>query len=261
MMQIPVVIVGATGRMGTIITGIIEDDAEFRLAGLVDSVERFSSIKAPEGVPTGSTLEAVLTPGTRAVVIDFTVPGNSLAVARFAAEHGLAHVAGTTGLTAEQRAELEGYAVKTPIFWSPNMSVGVNVLVKVLPELARMLGESYDMEVMEIHHRHKQDAPSGTALRLAEALAGSRGWNIDETARCCREGITGERPHKEIGLQALRGGDVAGIHTVYFLGSGERIEVTHQAHSRDNFAQGAIRAAKWLYEQKPGRLYTMQDLL
>lgn len=259
-MQIPVIIMGAAGRMGGVIRGLVESDASCRLAALVDVPARAASLAAGEDVVVSANLDDVLSRVRDAVVIDFTSPENSLAVAAKAAQYGAAHVIGTTGLTAEQRAELEKHAAETAIFWSPNMSVGVNVLAKLLPELARMLGDGYDMEIMEIHHKHKKDAPSGTALRLAEALAEARDWDLAKTARCSREGITGERAHDEIGLQALRGGDVAGIHTVYFLGSGERIEVSHHAHSRDNFAQGAVRAAKWLYGKKPGKLYTMSDL-
>ena len=127
--------------------------------------------------------------------------------------------------------------------------------------VARMLGEQHDVEMVELHHSRKKDSPSGTALKLAECLAEAKGWNLPEVACYHREGIIGERPHKEIGLQTLRGGDVVGGHTVYFMGPGERIEVTHQAHSRENFAGGALRAARWLAGQKPGKLYSMRDVL
>ena len=168
---------------------------------------------------------------------------------------------GTTGFSEEEKTELARIAENTPLFWSPNMSVGVNVLLKVLPELTRLLGPDYDVEMMEIHHNRKKDAPSGTALRLAECLAEAREWSLAESARYHREGIIGERPVKEIGIQTLRGGDVVGLHTVYFMGPGERIEVTHQAHSRENFANGALRAVRWMHGRAPGRLYSMQDIL
>jgi 4-hydroxy-tetrahydrodipicolinate reductase len=147
------------------------------------------------------------------------------------------------------------------MFLSPNMSVGVNVLLKLLPELARALGDSYDMEILEIHHNKKKDAPSGTALRLAECLAETRGMPPAAAQRHCRDGLVGERPKGELGVQTLRGGDVVGVHTVYFMGPGERVEVTHQAHSRENFASGALFAARRMQGRKPGKLYGMQDLL
>ena len=141
------------------------------------------------------------------------------------------------------------------------MSLGINVLLRVLPDLVRLLGDDYDLEIMEIHHNRKKDSPSGTALRLAECLAEAKDWDLEDTACYHREGIIGERPKKEIGLQTLRGGDVVGVHTVYCLGPGERIEINHQAHSRENFAQGALRAAARLREQNPGKLYSMVELL
>ncbi len=140
------------------------------------------------------------------------------------------------------------------------MSIGVNVLLRILPQLTKTLGPDYDMEIVEIHHNRKKDAPSGTALMLGEALAEARDWDFEACKKTCREGMTGERPKMEIGIQAVRGGDVAGVHTVYFFGPGERIEVTHQAHGRENFAMGALTAAKWLKNQKAGKLYSMQDM-
>lgn len=141
------------------------------------------------------------------------------------------------------------------------MSVGVNVLLELLPELVQMLGPDYDLEMVELHHNRKKDSPSGTALRLAESLASARDWDLKDVACYHREGIIGERPKKEIGVQAIRGGDVVGVHTVYFMGPGERIEVTHHAHSRENFAQGALRAASWLPGQPGGKVYAMGDIL
>lgn len=140
------------------------------------------------------------------------------------------------------------------------MSIGVNVLCKILPELTRALGDAYDIEMVELHHNRKKDSPSGTALTLGECLAEARGWQLNDVRCSARDGIIGERPKAQIGIQAIRGGDVVGVHTVYFMGPGERIEVTHQAHSRDTFAQGALRAAAWLAGQKPGKLYGMRDM-
>lgn len=260
-MQTPIIVMGAAGRMGTIIARFVREDANLRLAGQVEHPDFVSRLQPEEGCVNSGDLDAVLSQVGKSVIIDFTAPELSLATAEIAARHGAAHVIGTTGLTPEQTARLEALAAKTPVFWSPNMSIGVNVLVKILPELVKLLGEEYDLEMVEIHHNKKKDSPSGTALRLAKAMVEARGWDMQETACCCREGIVGERPHKEMGLQAVRGGDVVGVHTAYFLGPGERIEVTHQAHSRENFAQGAVRAAKWLIAQKPGRLYSMEDII
>jgi 4-hydroxy-tetrahydrodipicolinate reductase len=141
------------------------------------------------------------------------------------------------------------------------MSIGISVLLELLPKLAQALGPAYDPELMEIHHRMKKDAPSGTALKLAQAVARAKDWPEEDSLRLCREGMVGERPDREIGVQTLRGGDVVGEHTTYFFGPGERIEVTHKASSRETFAQGALRAAKWISEQPPGRIYSMTDML
>lgn len=252
---------GAAGRMGSMITRQVREDASLTLAGRVEHVSRLGELGTVAGCVDADTVDAVLAEVKDAIIIDFTSPQLSLATARTAVKYGAKHVIGTTGLTHEEVAELRILAEKTPIFWSPNMSVGVSVLAKILPELARLLGESYDMEMVEIHHNKKKDSPSGTALRLAEAMASARDWDLKDVANCHREGIVGERPQNEIGIQAVRGGDVVGVHTAYFLGPGERIEVTHQAHSRENFAQGALRAAKWLANKTAGKLYSMDDIL
>ena len=259
-MSIPVIVMGAAGRMGGTICRMVADDPSLVLAGQIEQPDRLGALTPPAGCTASSDLAAVLQAVKGAVIIDFTSPTASLATAALAAQYGAAQVIGTTGLNAEQQKDLHGFAAKTPIFWSPNMSEGVNALVKILPELVRLLGEGYDLEMMEIHHNRKKDAPSGTALRLAEAMLEARNWGLQD-AVCCREGIIGERPHKEMGVQTIRGGDVVGVHTAYFIGLGERIEVTHHAHSRDNFAQGALRAAAWLAGQKPGKLYGMNDML
>lgn len=260
-MQTPIVVMGAAGRMGSVVSRLTREDGALMLAGRVEHAARLAEIAPVQGCVDRSDLDAVLACVARPVIVDFTAPGASLATARTAARHGAAHVVGTTGLTMEEREELCALAVNTPIFWSPNMSVGVNALLRILPELARLLGEQYDMEMVEIHHNRKKDAPSGTALRLAEAMVRARGWDLRNAACYHREGMSGERPHEEMGLQTVRGGDVVGVHTAYFLGPGERIEVTHHAHSRENFARGALRAAKWLAVQQAGRLYTMDDML
>ncbi len=260
-MQTSIIVMGAAGRMGSTITRLTREDASLALAGRVEQPARLGELASVQGCMDGDNLEAVLAAVARPVIIDFSSPVSSLATAKTAARFGAAHVIGTTGLSEQEIAELREYATQTPVFWSPNMSVGVNVLVKILPELVRMLGESYDLEMVEIHHNKKKDSPSGTALRLASAMVEARGWDLKETACYHREGIVGERPYREMGLQAIRGGDVVGVHMAYFLGPGERIEVTHQAHSRENFAQGALRAAKWLATRKAGKLYSMDDML
>ena len=259
-MGIPVIITGAAGRMGMTLTRLVRESRDFQLAGVVERKEKTADLGDP-GCPVAADIAPLLETISGSVIIDFTAPTVSLATAQAAVRAGAAHVIGTTGFSAEERLELEALAAKTPMLWSPNMSVGVNVLLKVLPELTRLLGDAYDAELSEIHHNKKKDAPSGTALRLAECLAEAKAWTLEESACYCRHGIIGERPKQEIGIQTLRGGDVVGVHTVYYFGPGERIEVTHQAHSRENFASGALRAARWLHGVKPGKLYSMQNVL
>lgn len=258
-MKIPVIVMGAAGRMGSTLTRLVRESGDLEIVGMVEREERLKGLGTSD-CPVSTDVSSLLGATAQPVILDFTSPAASLATARAAAKAGAAHVIGTTGFSADDRAELEDLAGRTPMFWSPNMSVGVNVLLKVLPELTRLLGEDYDLEMMEIHHNKKKDSPSGTALRLAESLAEAREWDLADTARYCRQGIIGERPKKEVGIQTLRGGDVVGVHTVYFFGPGERIELTHQAHSRENFANGALRALRWLYGKKPGKLYSMQDV-
>ena len=168
-------------------------------------------------------------------------------------------VCGTTGLTEAQQAELAESAKSVPIFWTPNMSIGINVLLQLLPELVRMLGDTYDMEMVELHHNKKKDAPSGTALKLAQCLARlGTGISRKKPAAAAKASSANALMRKSA-FRTIRGGDVVGVHTVYFMGPGERIEVTHQAHTRENFAQGALRAAKWLANQPAERLYSMVD--
>lgn len=255
-----VVVMGALGRMGATLTRLAGSDPAYRLAGVLERAGCTAGL-AGLACEVGDDLATILAKCPGAVVIDFTRPETSLAVAATAVAAGNPVVIGTTGFTPDQLRELETSAAKTPIFLAPNMSVGVNVLLQVLPELVRKLGPAYNLEIMEIHHNKKADAPSGTALKLGQCLAAARGQDYDAVKRHSRDGIIGPRTGEEIGVAALRGGDVVGDHTVYFLGPGERIEVTHRAHARDTFAQGALRAAAWLREQKPGRLYSMADML
>jgi 4-hydroxy-tetrahydrodipicolinate reductase len=169
-------------------------------------------------------------------------------------------VIGTTGLNAEQLGQLEQFAQRTALFISPNMSVGVNLSLRLIELAAKALGDDVDVEVIEAHHRHKVDAPSGTALRIGEVLANALGRDLDEDAIYGRQGITGARDSKTIGFSTIRGGDIVGEHTVMFAGEGERLEITHRAHSRSNFAQGALRAVGYVHGKGAG-LYNMQDLL
>lgn len=259
-MSTAIIVVGANGRMGRTISALAAADPAYALAGLVDGREHLAGLAGAD-CPVAATLEEILPQAPGAVIIDFTAPAVSLESARSAVAHSRALVIGTTAFTEEQKGELRRLAAQTPIFWSSNMSIGVNVLLKILPELTRALGESYDIEMVELHHNRKKDAPSGTALSLGECLAEARGWELEDVRCSGRDGIIGERPKAQIGIQAVRGGDVVGVHTVYFMGPGERIEVSHQAHSRETFAQGALRAAAWLAARKPGRLYGMKDML
>ncbi|MFW5731336.1 MAG: 4-hydroxy-tetrahydrodipicolinate reductase [Desulfonatronovibrionaceae bacterium] len=259
-MNTRVVVTGVNGRMGSTIAGLVQADPAFELAGVVEKEERLQGLEG-YGCPFGHDLGKILSDNENCVVIDFTNPEASLQAAGVCARQNTPAVFGTTGFDRDQTRELENLARKTPIFWAPNMSVGINVLLSILPGLQKLLGPKYDLEIMEIHHKFKKDAPSGTALKLAQSLAEDREVSLEEEAVFCRKGMIGERRQCEIGVQTLRGGDVVGDHTVYFLGPGERIEVTHRAHSRETFAQGAIRAAAWLAGQKPGRLYSMADML
>jgi 4-hydroxy-tetrahydrodipicolinate reductase len=194
------------------------------------------------------------------VLIDFTWPEVTMQNLAECVRLGKSLVIGTTGLSPQQRSEIERAGKVIPIVFAPNMSVGVNVCFKLLKELAATLGNDFDVEIVELHHNKKKDSPSGTAVRMGEIVADALGRDYSEVANYHREGMCGERTREEIGMQTVRGGDIVGEHTVYFIGMGERIELSHRAMSRDMFARGAIRAAKWLGAQKAG-LYDMQDVL
>ncbi len=254
-----IVIIGAKGRMGATLVRLIQESDDMKLAAVMERSGCEEGLDAL-GCVCGTSPDEVLVQVPGAVIIDFTAPAATLKLLETAVITGNPVVIGTTGMTAEDIAKVEEFAKKVPVFLAPNMSVGVNVLLKILPELVRMLGPAYDMEMTEIHHNKKVDSPSGTALKLAECMAEARGLVYDEVKQHCRDGIIGARTKDELGVMAVRGGDVVGDHTAYFLGPGERIEVTHRAHSRDTFAQGAIRAAGWLAEQKPGKIYSMADI-
>jgi len=210
------------------------------------------------GVPVGDDYARAVKPGT--VTLDFTVPAAALDHLRVAAEQGAGIVIGTTGYSADEQRELDRLAPQTRCVVAANMSVGVNVLLKLVQAAAAALGGGFDPEIVEIHHRMKVDSPSGTALALGRAVAAGLGRDFDRSKRLAREGIVGKRSAEEIGIVALRGGDVVGDHTVVFSGMGERIELTHRAQSRDCLARGAVRAGIWLASQPVGR-YSMTDVL
>ena len=194
------------------------------------------------------------------VAIDVSQPQGSVALAALCARDGIPLVIGTTGHSADQLGDLRAKAVRIPILLSPNFSVGVNLLFWLTEKTSEILGPEFDAEIVELHHRHKKDAPSGTAKTLAEILADVRKLQLGQAARHGRTGIVGERTPSEIGIHSVRGGDVVGDHTVIFANPGERLELTHKASSRETFANGALRAAQWVVKQKPG-LYDMQDVL
>jgi 4-hydroxy-tetrahydrodipicolinate reductase len=253
--MIRTVITGVTGRMGSTLLRLVREARDLELVG---ATARQGSA-AVDGVSVSGDFARTLAEGRAQVVIDFTSAEASVAHARACAERGVAMVIGSTGFTPESRAEVAASARSIPIVLAPNTSVGVNVVIRMAAELARVLGEGYDVEVLEAHHRMKKDAPSGTALKLAEVLAGALGRG-QEDVTFERHGQIGARPPREIGVQTLRGGDVVGEHTVYFYGEGERIELTHRATSRDQFGLGALRAARWVTGRTPG-LYDMADVL
>jgi 4-hydroxy-tetrahydrodipicolinate reductase len=194
------------------------------------------------------------------VVVDFTVPKNTLSNIQLCKEAGKAIVIGTTGFTEEQKQQINEYAKEIPIVMAPNFSVGVNLVFKLLEKAAKVMGNYSDIEIVEAHHRHKVDAPSGTAIGMGEAIAGAMGNKLSDVAVYAREGITGERTQDEIGFATIRAGDIVGEHTAMFADIGERVEITHKATDRMTFANGAIRAAIWLKDKPPG-FYTMTDVL
>jgi 4-hydroxy-tetrahydrodipicolinate reductase len=254
--MIRTVITGVTGRMGSTLSRLVRDAKDLELVG---ATSRQAAVSVGPGITVGDDLGRVLDTSLAQVVIDFTSAEASVAHARLCAERGVAMVIGSTGFTPESRAEVAASSRSIPVVLAPNTSVGVNVVILMAAELARVLGDGYDVEVLEAHHRMKKDAPSGTALKLAEVLSAALGRGPEDLT-FERHGQIGARPKKEIGVQTLRGGDVVGEHTVFFYGEGERIELTHRATSRDQFGLGALRAARWVTGRAPG-LYDMADVL
>ena len=260
------VVAGAAGRMGGRIIALARATADLTIAGALerpghpalgqDAGEVAGAGRL--GVPIRAEAGPLLTRDR--VLVEFTAPEPTLEHLRLAAAQGARAVIGTTGLGPEAVRELRGLAARTAVVFAPNMSVGVTLALRVLALMARALGDEYDVEITEIHHRMKKDAPSGTAARMAEVIAEALGRDLGAVGVYGRHGLPGERPPKEIGIHALRGGDVVGDHTVVFSTLGERLELTHRAHSRDTFAHGALRAARFVAGAAPG-LYSMQDVL
>jgi 4-hydroxy-tetrahydrodipicolinate reductase len=260
-----VAVTGASGRMGRMLVEAVLASGDCRLSGALDapgSAALGSDAGAFLGRSTGVTITADLVAGLVGadVLIDFTRPEGTMAHLQCCAARGVHMVIGTTGFSAEQKAAIGAAAAALPIVMAPNMSVGVNVMLRLLDTAARALAQGYDIEVIEAHHRHKVDAPSGTALAMGETLARALGRELDDCAVYAREGVTGERDPSSIGFATIRGGDIVGDHTVLFAGTGERIEITHRSNSRANYAAGSLRAARFLVGKAPG-LYGMDDVL
>jgi 4-hydroxy-tetrahydrodipicolinate reductase len=254
-----VLVVGAMGRMGERIRAALEGHERLSLG---------AALEAPGHPALGSELASGVRLGEDAgealaaadVAIVFATPDATLSLLRLAADAGVPCAVGTTGFSAAQKKEIEALAERVGIVLAANFSVAVNVLFHLARSAAELLGPGFDAEIFEIHHSAKVDAPSGTALRIGEAVAEGRGQGLEEHAVLAREGLTGPRPDSAIGIQTLRGGDNPGEHTLMFVGAGERLELVHRSATRDHFAHGAVRAAAWLAEQGPG-LYDMEQVL
>jgi 4-hydroxy-tetrahydrodipicolinate reductase len=259
-------VAGGAGRMGSRIAQLVRE---------TDGLELVAGFERPDHPQIGSDIGEVIGVGSLGltvaagiqeilervdVVIDFTSAAASLLHLESADAAGKAMVIGSTGFTPEQLHRAAEIARRIPWVLAPNMSMGVNVLFKVVADVARLLGDDFDVEIVEAHHRFKKDAPSGTALKLGQVIAEALGRDLDKVGVYARHGMTGERERQQIGFQTVRAGDIVGEHTVLFANLGERIELTHRAHSRDNFARGALRAALWVVQQPPGR-YDMQHVL
>jgi 4-hydroxy-tetrahydrodipicolinate reductase len=263
---VDLVVAGAAGRMGTRVVACLTERSEFRLAAAIEAPgHRALGRDAGEaagvprlGIPIADDLESALRPDR--VLVEFSTPEASLEHVRLVARAGARAVIGTTGFTPAMREEIRDLARRAAIVLAANMSLGVNVAYKVLATMARALGDDYDVEITEVHHRFKKDAPSGTALRMAEVLADALGRDLSKVAVYGRQGVPGERSREEIGILSVRSGDVVGEHTVTFGTLGERLELTHRSHSRDTFARGALRAARFVATRPPG-LYSMEHVL
>ncbi|WP_126285194.1 4-hydroxy-tetrahydrodipicolinate reductase [Burkholderia stagnalis] len=260
-----IAIAGASGRMGRMLIEAVLNESDAQLVGALDRAgspflgqDAGAFLGKQTGVTLTDDLDAVFAQAD--YLIDFTRPEGTIAHVEAALRHDVKLVIGTTGFTDEQKATLHAAAAKIGIVFSANMSVGVNVTLKLLEFAAKHFSHGYDIEIVEAHHRHKVDAPSGTALMMGEAVAGALGRSLDDCAVYGRHGVTGERDPSTIGFSAIRGGDIVGDHTVLFAGIGESIEITHKSSSRVSYAQGALRAVRFLSERGAG-LFEMQDVL
>jgi 4-hydroxy-tetrahydrodipicolinate reductase len=262
--KIKTIVVGAAGKMGGRIIHILQEYPSMKLFRAIDRPDHPSIGKDIGEViglgELGVPLEGDLRKQGGDVIINFSNPQASVESMQFAHEAGLATVIGTTGLNSEQIEKVKELSKSVRCVMAPNLSVGMNVMFRIVQEIAQVLGPEYDVEILEAHHRLKRDSPSGTAVRLGELIAQATGRNFGKVGIYGRKGMVGERTKEEIGMQVIRAGDIIGEHTVLFGGIGERLEVTHRAQSRDNFARGAIRAALWVMNQ-PNGLYDMQDVL
>jgi len=260
-----VAVAGATGRMGQMLIQAVLGSGDCELAGAVDlpsspaiGNDACAFLGTASGVPVVPDVRAAI--ANAQVLIDFTRPEGTLAHLAACRERGVKAVIGTTGFSDEQKARIEEIARDVAIVLAPNMSVGVNVTLKLLQMAAQALSTGYDIEIIEAHHRHKVDAPSGTALKMGEVIAAALGRDLKDCAVYAREGVTGERDPSTIGFATVRGGDIVGDHTVLFAGTGERIEITHRSSSRATYAQGSLRAVRFLAGKTSG-LYDMFDVL
>jgi len=263
---IKAVVAGASGRMGKRLVALLRESGDFQVVGATERKDHPDLGRdagevagvGPIGVVIADAIDKALPAGQ--VLLDFTSPVAAMGDLEAASRAGVAAVVGTTGLGQSDLARVRELAKKIPIMQSPNMSVGVNVLYGVLAQVAKSLGDGYDIEVIEAHHHFKKDSPSGTADKMAQVLAEALGRDLRKVGVYGRHGIVGERTREEIGVHAIRAGDIVGEHTILFGGLGERIEITHRAQSRDNFAYGALRAARWIVGKSPG-LYDMLTVL
>jgi 4-hydroxy-tetrahydrodipicolinate reductase len=260
-----IAIAGSSGRMGRMLIEAVLASGDLRLHGALDIAsspalgqDAGAFLGRTTGVAVTADLDAALAGAD--VLIDFTRPEGTMVHLEACARLGVKAVIGTTGFTEAQKAQIGAHAQRTAIVMAPNMSVGVNVVLRLLDMAARALSEGYDIEVIEAHHRHKVDAPSGTALKMGEVLAAALGRDLKNCAVYAREGHTGEREPSTIGFATIRGGDIVGDHTVLFAGTGERIEITHRSNSRAGYAQGSLRAARFLARHTSG-LYGMEHVL
>ncbi len=259
-------VIGVAGRMGSRVVVAVKEDPGMELTGaLVRTGHGF--IGADAGLMAGcGSLGVTITDDLDSalkgadVLIDFTTSAASLKHLEMCSGNGKAMVIGPTGFTPTDMALLKELAWNVPVVQTPNMSVGINVVFSLLADVSKILRDDFDVEITETHHRMKKDSPSGTAMKMGEIVSRALGRNFDKVANFHRQGMCGERSGEEIGMHSVRGGDIVGEHSVYFIGMGERIEITHRAHTRDMFARGAVRAAKWVVGKKPG-LYDMQHVL